>query len=201
MEFKDFPLSSVGNTVGLVGGVWAEEGQVYLCLFPEYDGSHDHDPPEYVEMRGDAWERLLKQSDQVETEVLSKSKDGKIYKAVIRKCTRNISQIVSWNVFSRDGFACRYCSRTHDDNGNRVPLTVDHLVLWEEGGPSTEANLVSACKKCNKTRGNTSYADWLNHPRYQAKAEALTQEQRQANLDLVATLDGIELNVHVRSKR
>ena len=61
----------------------------------------------------------------------------KLYKAVIRKCQRNIEQGVSWNVFRRDGYACRYC-------GNKeVPLTVDHLVLWEESGPSTEANLVS----------------------------------------------------------
>ncbi len=195
MEFKNFPLTSVGNTVGLVGGVWSEEGKVYLCLFPEYNGDHDHDAPEYVEMNGDDWARLLKQSDLLETEVLSKCEDGKLYKAIARKCQRNIDQQVSWNVFRRDSYACRYCGR---DN---VPLTVDHLVLWENGGPSTEANLVSACKKCNKTRGNTEYADWLVHSYYLRVAEKLSMKQREANTDLISTLFSIEPVINIRKKR
>jgi len=124
-----------------------------------------------------------------------------LYKAVVRKCQRNIDQVVSWNVFGRDNFACRYCGRSHDDNGNRVPLTVDHLVLWENGGPSTESNLASSCKKCNKTRGNTEYADWLNHHYYKRVAENLTQAQRQANIDLLSTLANIELVINIRTKR
>ena len=195
MEFKNFPLTSVGNTVGLVGGVWSEEGKVYLCLFPEYNGDHDHDAPEYVEMNGDDWARLLRQSDLLETEVLSRCEDGKLYKAIARKCQRNIGQKVSWAVFKRDHYSCRYCG--NDD----VPLTVDHLVLWEDGGPSTEENLVAACKKCNKTRGNMKYADWLRSPYYRKVADKTTQSRRQLNADVLLTLDSIEPVINIRSKR
>jgi len=193
MDFKDFPLSTVGHSVQLVGGIWAGDGKSYLLHFPEYGSEFDS---EVVSITKEEWKELLRQSDLLETEVLSKCEDGKLYKAVVRKCQRNIDQQVSWNVFRRDGYACRYCAR------NDVPLTVDHLVLWEEGGPSTEANLVAACKKCNKTRGNTQYADWLNSGYYQRVAEkSLSQAQRQANQDVAYTLDGIERIINVRSKR
>ena len=193
MDFKDFPLADVGNSIQLVGGIWASEKEAHLFYFPEYGST-------YEEIHGmgiskEDWKALLRQSDLLEAEVLSKCEDGKLYKAVVRKCQRNIDQQVSWNVFRRDGYACRYCAR------DTVPLTVDHLVLWEEGGPSTEANLVASCKKCNKTRGNVQYADWLNHGYYRRVAENLTQAQRQINLDVATTLGDIELVINVRKKR
>jgi len=192
MDFKDFPLADVGTSIQLVGGIWAGNGVTYLFQFPEY--GHEYDT-QVIEMSKDDWKALLRQSDLLETEVLSKCEDGKLYKAVVRKCQRNIDQQVSWNVFKRDGYACRYCGR--DD----VPLTVDHLVLWEKGGPSTEANLVSSCKKCNKTRGNTEYADWLNHQYYARVRENLSTEQRQINQDVAYTLNSIELVINIRTKR
>lgn len=192
MDFKDFPLASVGNSIQLVGGIWAGEGVTYLFHFPEY--GHEYDT-QVVPMTKDDWKELLRQSDLMETEVISKCEDGNLYKAVVRKCQRNIDQQVSWNVFKRDGYSCRYCGR------DSVPLTVDHLVLWEDGGPSTEANLVAACKKCNKARGNTKYADWLNHGHYTRVRNNLSTAQRQANQDVAYTLDSIELVINIRSKR
>ena len=199
MDFKDFPLADVGTSIQLVGGIWASEKEAHLFYFPEYGSAYEQ--LHAMGISKEDWKALLRQSDLLETEVLSKCEDGKLYKAVVRKCQRNIDQVVSWNVFGRDNFSCRYCGRSHDDNGNRVPLTVDHLILWEDGGPSTEANLVSSCKKCNKTRGNTQYADWLNHGYYRRVAEKLTQSQRQINLDVAATLGDIELVINVRKKR
>ena len=193
MDFKDFPLADVGTSIQLVGGIWAGDGKAYLFQFPEY--GVDPINPQVIHMSKDDWKALLRQSDLLETEVLSKCEDGKLYKAVVRKCQRNIDQQVSWNVFRRDSYACRYCGR---DN---VPLTVDHLVLWENGGPSTEANLVSACKKCNKTRGNTEYADWLVHSYYLRVAEKLSMKQREANTDLISTLFSIEPVINIRKKR
>ena len=192
MDFKDFPLSSVGTSIQLVGGIWAGEGVTYLFQFPEY--GHEYDT-QVIEMSKDEWKALLRQSDLLETEVLSKCQDGKLYKAVVRKCQRNIDQQVSWNVFKRDQYSCRYCGR---DN---VPLTVDHLVLWEDGGPSTEENLVAACKKCNKTRGNMGYTDWIVYKYYMRVSENLSIQQRKANTDLISTLLGIERVINVRSKR
>jgi 5-methylcytosine-specific restriction endonuclease McrA len=33
-------------------------------------------------------------------------------------------------------------------------------------GASVEDNLITACRKCNKTRGNMLYEDWLNSDYY-----------------------------------
>jgi 5-methylcytosine-specific restriction endonuclease McrA len=79
-------------------------------------------------------------------------------------------------------------------------MTVDHLVLWEEGGPSTEANLLSACRKCNKTRGNTQYSAWLKSPFYGKVSRALDEATRRSNEALLATLDTIPKLVHTRSR-
>lgn len=193
MNFKDFPLAEVGTSIQLVGGIWASEKEAHLFYFPEYGSAYEQ--LHAMGISKDDWKALLRQSDLLETEVLSKCEDGKLYKAVVRKCQRNIDQQVSWNVFRRDEYACRYCGR------NDVPLTVDHLVLWENGGPSTEANLVSACKKCNKTRGNVEYADWLNHHYYVRVRENLSTEQRQANQDVAYTLKDVEPVINIRKKR
>lgn len=194
MDFKKIDLSKVGKETMLLGGVWGNDEEAYFLYLPEYDmvkPSCLHDVLPTI----DEWKTFLRQTDIVETEVLEKSKDGKLYKAIVRKCTRSIDQGVSWNVFRRDGYACRYCGN------DQVPLTVDHLVLWENGGPSTEANLFAACRQCNKTRGSIEYSDWLNHPFYKKKSKALTEAQRQANRNVAETLDGIELSIRVSKKR
>lgn len=183
MEFKDLDIKSVGQEVLLIGGVWAGNGNTYVVVFPEF-GEHEGDI-HVLSPTTEEFQALIRQSDLVETEVLAKAKDGKLYKAVARKSQRTVEQGVSWNVFRRDGYACRYCGN------EKIPLTVDHLVLWEEGGPQTEENLVAACRKCNKTRGNTQYADWLKHPFYLKVSKRLSPETRAANEALVGTLEAI----------
>lgn len=193
MEFKDIDLKTVGQEVLLVGGVWAGRDQTLVLVFPEF-GEHEGDV-HVLTPTTEEWQQLIRQSDLVETEVLAKAKDGSLYKVVARKCQRTVEQGVSWAVFRRDGYACRYCAR--DD----VPLTVDHLVLWEEGGPSTEENLLSACRKCNKKRGNTQYAEWLSHPYYLKRSRNLSPEMRAANEAVVATLDAIPRVPHTEKRR
>ena len=192
MEFKDLDLMAVGQEIQLVGGIWAGAGQEYLCYFPDYGAQY---APVDLPLTPAEWELLLKQSDQVETTVTRRAADGTPVKAILRKCQRNIELGVSWEVYRRDHYACRYCGNAE------VPLTVDHLVLWEEGGPSTVANLVSACRKCNKTRGRTPYRDWLHHPYYRDVASPkLTPAQRLANAALLDGLDAIPRLAHVRSR-
>jgi len=192
MEFKDIDIKTIGHEVLLVGGVWAGNGQTFVCLFPE--AREQEGDPQVLDMSRDDWAALLRQSDLMETEVLAKAEDGKLYKAIARKCQRNIDQGTSWNVFRRDGYACRYCGN------DKIPLTVDHLVLWEEGGPSLEENLLSCCRKCNKTRGNTQYADWLKHPFYVKKSGNLTPEVRAANEAILGTLDAIPRHIKKRKR-
>jgi len=209
MAMTDEELRKFGNTIQLVGGVWAGEGKAYLCLFPGenadvYSGqgkvlmSPETDTEEMkvhvLNMDSPEWERFLRQTDIMETEILAKARDGSLVKAIARKSSRQVEQNVSWRVFKRDGYACRYCGK--DD----LPLTVDHLVRWEEGGPSIEANLLSACRKCNRTRGDQSYVEWLNSGYYRMVSAALDQGVREANVAVVPTLDSVPRKVHVHTR-
>lgn len=190
-SFKDIDPLKFGNTLLMTGAIYQGEGQSYVLYFPNErdDGNEQH-----IDMSVDDWQALLKQTDLVEVEMLSKAKDGTLVKALVRKSARNVDNTVSWKVFKRDEYKCRYCG--NDD----IPLTVDHLVLFEEGGPWTVENLVSACKKCNKVRGNLSYPEWLQHPRYQQVSAKLSEETRRANKALVETLDKIPRVNHIRSR-
>ena len=192
MKFKDLDLLKIGNTIQLVGAVYEGEGQTLLCFFP---GDHDTQSVlNRLDMTPEEWEKFIRQTDIMETEILQRAPDGTLAKAIFRKSQRQIEAVVSWKVFKRDGYRCRYCG---NDN---IPLTVDHLILWEEGGPSIEANLVSACKKCNRVRGNTPYEKWLQHAHYRQSSQKLTGEVRAANEALLGTLSSIPLTVHQRSR-
>lgn len=115
-------------------------------------------------------------------------------KIVLRKSQRNIEQGVSWEVFRRDGYACRYCG------ANDVPLTVDHVIRWEMMGDSVVANLLCACRKCNKTRGNMEYPDWLQSDFYKKMSARLTQAQRDANISFYLTAKNVPLRTKQRSR-
>lgn len=210
-KLSDINLLSVGHTIGLAGAVFTGEGKLYLVMFPNHqgflsiriggdgvsfvseDGAVRHEV-DTLELDDADWKVFLDQADQLNTEVVARAADGTLEKAILRKGQRTLETGVQWRVFKRDGYKCRYCA--NDD----TPLTVDHLVLWEEGGPSIEANLVSACRKCNKTRGNKSYVDWLNSPEYKRLSAKLSVETRKANLDLLPTLEAIPRLVHKRSR-
>jgi hypothetical protein len=155
MRLDELDIYEIGNTIGISGMVMTgNSGDAYLCMFP--DQHFEKHELETLNLSYADWQKLLFQLDNQEVEVLQKTAHGDLAKVVLRKSQRLIEQRVSWAVFKRDNYTCRYCG------ANDVPLTVDHLILWEEMGPSVEANLVAACRKCNKTRGNTQYEEWLN---------------------------------------
>lgn len=187
--FSSINILDIGHEIQLAGAIYTGNGKMYLMLYP--NETLDDTKIDAVEMTTENWLEVIRQSDLLETEVLAKSPDGTIGKAIIRKSTRQIEQQVSFSVYRRDGFACRYCG------ANNVPLTVDHLVCWEQGGPSIPANLTTSCRFCNRIRGNTPYADWLRHSHYLKVSRKLTQAQRDANEALVATLDKIPLKIHI----
>ena len=210
MKFKELKLLEVGHSMMLAGTVFIDNNKMYLCMFPDEHGDikdiEGNDTVEVVMADGatvfaetlnmniDEWNQFIRQTDLLETEILAKAADGKIAKAVVRKSQRQIDAHISWEVFKRDGYKCRYCGN------DSVPLTVDHLVLWEEGGPSVKENLVSACKKCNRARGNTSYIAWLESPFYQRVSRNLYDFEKATNKNLAKTLDKIPKVVHTRSR-
>lgn len=69
-------------------------------------------------------------------------------------------------IYLRDGMACVYCSDSLEDG---VQFQLDHVVPHSKGGSNDPSNLVTACSRCNASRGNRSVskfaravADYLN---------------------------------------
>jgi hypothetical protein len=191
MKLDELDILEVGNTIYLTGAIYSDADQDYLCYLPN---ENTRKWGEELTMNTDDWKKFLRQTDLMETEVLQQDKHGKLSKAILRKSTRQIDQRVSWRVYRRDNFKCRYCG------DEESPMTVDHLVLWEDGGPSIEDNLVCCCRKCNKTRGNMKYEEWLQSHYYQKVSKGLSALYRQDNLDLAGSLSSIPLRIH-RKKR
>ncbi len=195
-KFESIPLAKVGHELVTVGIVLQSEG-----LGGEFDSTVVMFPQQSALGRGgvcfptvEQWQQLLEQMDFLGREVEVVEQDGTIGKAILRKSQRQIDPIIQWRVFKRDGFRCCYCGR--DD----VPLTVDHLVLWEERGPSIEDNLLSSCKKDNRVRGRLAYGAWLQSEHYKRVAEGLTPARRAANDALLFTLKDIPLVKRQRSR-
>jgi hypothetical protein len=61
-----------------------------------------------------------------------------------------INRRVRFEVFKRDGFACRYCGRKAPD----VALEVDHIRPRSKGGDDGMRNLRTACYDCNAGKSN-----------------------------------------------
>jgi 5-methylcytosine-specific restriction endonuclease McrA len=189
MELAGHDLLEFGNEFQLTGVVY-NKGTEDVILYFEDPGVFVQ---ESIKLTTEQWQTLIRQTDLLEVNVEERV-GGKLIKGVARKTQRQIDQQTSWAVYRRDNYSCRYCGA--DD----VPLTVDHLVTWEKGGPSTLENLVSSCKKCNRTRGNMEYADWLETDYYRGVATKLSKSTLLDNWNLAATLADIP-RVKVMRKR
>jgi len=190
IKFSDLDLLSIGNTVAMSGTIWSGEGRSIICLFPDQKLEKE---VVLLKMNLDEWKKLIRQSDLLETEILERGPKG-ITKAIVRKSQRVIDQRVMWKVFERDHYLCRYCGRTG------IPLTVDHIVLWEDGGPTIEENLVTSCKNCNKARGRTFYSKWLRSDYYRRVSQNLPEITKAQNATLIDELEKIEKVKHIRSR-
>lgn len=62
-------------------------------------------------------------------------------------------------LYIRDGFACVYCGL---DLRGAAPadVTLDHLLPRSAGGKNDATNLVTACKRCNSSRGDQPWVDY-----------------------------------------
>ena len=177
-------LEKYGNEYTIAGIVIGNAEAQHVIMFPE-EHFVRHEPlvfnPSIEELQA-----IFNQLDTLEITGLNK--------VVLRKSQRNIEQGVSWAVFRRDGYACRYCG------ANDVPLTVDHVIRWEMLGDSVIGNLLSSCRKCNKTRGNMEYPDWLENAFYKKVSARLTQAQRDANISFYLTAKNVPLRTKQRSR-
>ncbi len=51
------------------------------------------------------------------------------------------------NLFRRDRGECQYC-------GSKKNLTIDHVIPKSKGGKTNWSNLITACNRCNVTKGD-----------------------------------------------
>jgi len=61
--------------------------------------------------------------------------------------------IVRGIVLERDGHACTYC-------GSDKQLEGDHIVPLSRGGSNAFANLATACRPCNVSKGSKTLKEW-----------------------------------------
>lgn len=183
-RFKDIDIYRFGNEIQITGATYSDGERNFVCLLPQESAAASR-PVEILEMDTNDWQALIFQTDRLNVQFANGSNE----KAVFSKSARFVNNTVSWAVFRRDGFQCRYCGA--DAHKRDLPLTVDHLVLWEQCGPWTMENLVTCCKADNKKRGNLPYDAWLKSDHYKRVSQNLTPEVRAANEALLGTLDSI----------
>lgn len=191
MKFSDIDILKFGHEIQITGMVLTHGAINYICHFPdEKKSDFPVEPYLAMPMTTEEFERMLYQSDVLDVELIGPKK------AIVRKSQRQIDQSVSWAVFKRDGYRCRYCGR--DD----VPLTVDHIVTWESGGVSIQDNLLAVDKRCNRTRGPRPYKEWLESADYLRLSVGIRREVKIANEEMLAWIPRLEaLRVdHQRSR-
>jgi len=70
-------------------------------------------------------------------------------------------------IYMRDGLACAWCGASIEEGAT---LSLDHIVPHAKGGSTQSDNLITACRKCNSSRGDRlviefckAVADYLDH--------------------------------------
>jgi len=96
-----------------------------------------------------------------------------------------IRQDKRFAIYLRDGLACACCGRSVEE-GTR--LTLDHIIPRSCGGDNKETNLITACDKCNSTRGARNIHEFtLAVAQYTGKSASgimvFIEEKRNLSLD------------------
>lgn len=181
---KDINILQIGNEFQISGLLFSGQGQSFALSLP-----HKHDdinePISQLKLDQQGLLDFLRQMDLLEVEMFQNDGSGFV-KQIVRKTQRQIDNIMQWQVFDRDNYTCRYCGR------KGIPMSVDHIILWEEGGPSIADNMLTACKSCNRDRGSIFYEDWIKSKMYESKSKNLTQQQKNANIMVVLDLPRLQ---------
>lgn len=104
-------------------------------------------------MSPEDWSKFIQCSD--DPKIFELDPTGGI-KAVHRKIRYQISGDVQQKIWALDSFKCVYCDRQMGE----VQLSIDHFVPLELGGSNDETNYLSACRRCNKQKGNKKPEDF-----------------------------------------
>lgn len=78
-------------------------------------------------------------------------------------------QVTNTFLFARDDYRCQYCGRHRKELGYRESLTRDHVVPLSRGGDNGWGNVVTACSRCNLTKGDRLPAECGMRPLQQPR--------------------------------
>ena len=68
---------------------------------------------------------------------------------MVQKAKSSLNKKRKMVILARDGFRCQYCGITRADG---AVLEVDHKVPLSRGGSDRVANLITACRDCNRSK-------------------------------------------------
>lgn len=142
----------LGEQLTIAGVVLQGATKPIILMTPESPDMRLADADVYVP-NVDEWSRFIRCSDDPQIFLLDTT--GGV-KAVHRKLRYAISGAIQQKVWVRDGLKCMYCAKPMGE----VQLTIDHFVPLELGGANQPNNYLSACRKCNKSKGNKVPQDW-----------------------------------------
>jgi len=165
----DLGLQHFGFTMKLSGVMFQGMGKTVVLVLPSSELPHA--AVEVVELDAEQAAALVKQTDQ--PEVLA-GHDGQD-KVWVRKLQYEVSGHTQQQVWWADHFTCQYCGRGLPE----VQLTIDHFHPLDLGGVNDSSNYLTACKKCNKNKGNTPALKWCadNHLDYNLLVDYLRQRK------------------------
>lgn len=89
-----------------------------------------------------------------------------------------LSQKVRFEVFKRDLFICQYCGRKAPD----VILEVDHINPVAKGGDNSIENLVTACRDCNRGKGDKKLSDLSEVEKSRRQLEELQEKKNMVDM-------------------
>jgi hypothetical protein len=98
-------------------------------------------------------------------------------------------------ILDRDGHECVWCRRPLEA-GDRL-ASLEHLVPRLKGGPAWAENELAACRACNRARGHTAPAVWLEA----CEARGLAPNRAAVARGLVALRDAIAVRGGQRRAR
>jgi hypothetical protein len=149
LELKHRPAlhGDLGSVLKVEGIVIGGEGTQAVFMLP----SSTFTATDSFGLTAEEWVELLRRTDDPEVLV------GPA-KAFHRKVRYEISGSVQQKVWLADGLKCMFCNAKMGD----VQLTIDHFVPLELGGKNDTSNYLSACRRCNKSKGAMPAQDWCD---------------------------------------
>jgi hypothetical protein len=150
MEFRDRPVlwGDIGSALRIEGLVVGGPGTQIVLMLPgespeKLRAEKLTDGIGILTLSAEEWSEFLRRSDDPQVLV------GPA-KAFHRKIRYAISGAVQQAVWAADDFHCVYCGTRM---GKQL-LAIDHFVPLELGGKNDSSNYLTACKPCNKDKGN-----------------------------------------------